>query len=110
MSYVHNYILTAGCGEPIKGLLSVCGAVGANLPAWWQSDKSLHNGKSSECEVAIFALNYVSSEKFLQAVIDAPWKNPEVVQVFMLDQDGELFKEVLCGGKQRLTLDGRRGL
>ena len=48
--------------------------------------------KQMECRVYLSAVNHGNTETILKAVDQAPWRDKEMVQVFVKEQEEELFR------------------
>jgi hypothetical protein len=99
MSRVTNVILTSHVGSqdrPDEEIASVNRFLrntegGGN--GEFKDVTSLAGGpKNMECRVYLSALNHASTEIIIKAVQQAPWRDREMVQVFVKEQEEELFK------------------
>jgi hypothetical protein len=54
--------------------------------------------KNPECEVWAGALNHAALPALLDRVFTAPWRNPEQVQVLLMDQPESYFRLYMCRG------------
>jgi hypothetical protein len=55
--------------------------------------------KFMECRVYVSAFNHTDLRTILSAVEQAPWVDKEMVQVFVKEQEDELFKIRYSGGQ-----------
>src|SRR6266699_4492646 len=55
---------------------------------------SEHGGgtKYMECRVYLSAFNHVNTETIFRAIDQAPWRDKEMVQVFVKEQEEDLFR------------------
>jgi hypothetical protein len=56
--------------------------------------------KNMECRVYVSAFNHADTEAIVRAVDQAPWQDKEMVQVFVKEQEQELFTLRYSGGSQ----------
>ena len=56
--------------------------------------------KHLECRVYLSAFNHADTETILKAVDQAPWREKEMVQVFVKEQEEELFRLRYSGGSK----------
>jgi len=54
--------------------------------------------KHMECRVYLSAFNHADTEVILRAVDQAPWRDKEMVQVFVKEQEEEVFLLRYSGG------------
>jgi hypothetical protein len=54
--------------------------------------------KYMECRVYLSAFNHANTETILRAIDQAPWRDKEMVQVFVKEQEEELFRLRYSGG------------
>lgn len=59
--------------------------------------------KHLECRVYISAFNHADLNVILQAIDQAPWSDKQMVQVFVKEQEEELFRIRYSGGLQQLA-------
>lgn len=59
-----------------------------------------HTGgpKNMECRVYLAAFNHADTQTILKAVDQAPWRDKEMVQVFVKEQEEDLFRLRYSGG------------
>jgi hypothetical protein len=107
MSQVTNVILTARVGRKDsdpeidsvnKFLRETEGGGGGKFV-----EASQHAGgpKYMECRVYLSAFNHADTEVLLRAVDQAPWRDKEMVQVFVKEQEREEFLLRFSGRTQR---------
>lgn len=99
MSRVTNAILTSHVGpqgRPDDEIASVNQFLRNNTDGGNGefSDVTDHAGgpKHMECRVYLSAFNHASTDVIIKAVEQAPWRDREMVQVFVKEQEEELFK------------------
>ena len=56
--------------------------------------------KYMECRVYLSAFNHADTETILQAIDQAPWRDKDMVQVFVKEQEEELFRLRYSGGSK----------
>jgi hypothetical protein len=56
--------------------------------------------KYMECRVYLSAFNHADTETILKAIDQAPWRDKEIVQVFVKEQEEELFRLRYSGGSK----------
>lgn len=56
--------------------------------------------KHMECRIYLAAFNHTDTETILKAVDQAPWRDKEMVQVFVKEQEEELFRLRYNGGSK----------
>jgi hypothetical protein len=56
--------------------------------------------KHMECRVYLSAFNHADTETILKAIDQAPWRDKEMVQVFVKEQEKELFRLRFRGGSK----------
>ena len=54
--------------------------------------------KHMECRVYLSAFNHAETEAILRAVDQAPWRDKEMVQVFVKEQEEDVFRLRYVGG------------
>lgn len=99
-------ILTAHVGLPHLGDQEI-DAVNASLrntidgPNGEFVEVSRHAGGTKHMEVRVYlaAFNHVNAEVILQAVHQVPWADIEMVQVFIKEQEDEVFELRYQAGK-----------
>lgn len=106
MSYVHNVILVSGCGEYVEQDNGPDRYPAVEfIDAWlaenhrggtlaYVGDRS-NGGKALECEVWVGGFNYLDVQGLIEVVRAAPWDNPDCVQLFVKEQEDDLFTERL---------------
>ena len=52
--------------------------------------------KCLEAELWVAAVNYLNTEEFIEGVRSAPWRVPDSVQLFIKEQDDEIFHQVVA--------------
>lgn len=100
MSYVTNVLLSFSVMEDADGRVAEVNdhlaehSRGQKLGDIWQSDPPVYGGhKCMERPLYGAAFNYVEVKRFIEAVRSASWKEPEYVQVFICDQEDDVFTE-----------------
>ena len=63
------------------------------------SDKA-GGAKQMECRVYLSAFNHADTEVILRAIDQAPWRDREMVQVFVKEQEEEVFRLRYGGGSK----------
>ena len=53
--------------------------------------------KHLECRVYLSAFNHADTDRIVEAVQQAPWRDREMVQLFVKEQEEELFALRYCG-------------
>jgi hypothetical protein len=105
MSRVTNVILTAHVGpknkpddeiEAVNRFLRETDGSGHGQFV----DVTPHGGgtKHMECRVYLSAFNHADTQVILRAIDQAPWRDKEMVQVFVKEQEEELFRLRYRGG------------
>jgi hypothetical protein len=56
--------------------------------------------KSMECRVYLSAFNHADTDTILRAIDQAPWRDKDMVQVFVKEQEKELFRLRYSGGSK----------
>jgi hypothetical protein len=107
MSRVTNVILTAHVGpqskpddeiEAVNGLLR--NADGGGYGEFIEVSEHAGGTKHMECRVYLSAFNHADTETILRAVDQAPWRDREMVQVFVKEQEEEVFRLRYSGGSK----------
>jgi len=92
MSRVTNVILTAHVGLQ-DGSDPEIASVNEFL-------READGGSYMECRVYLSACNHAKTETILRAIDQTPWRDKETVQVFVKEQEEELFRlRYSCGSK-----------
>jgi len=55
--------------------------------------------KYMECRVYLSAFNHADTNAILRAIDQAPWRDKEMVQVFVKEQEEEVFRLRYTGGR-----------
>jgi hypothetical protein len=101
MSRVTNAILAAHVGRrPDDEIASVNEFLRANEVGGGEFiDVSEYAGgyKHLECRVYLSAFNHADTNLIIDAVRQAPWRDVEMVQLFVKEQEDELFALRYCG-------------
>jgi hypothetical protein len=65
-------------------------------------DVTEHAGgtKHMECRVYLSAFNHADTEIILKAIDQAPWRDKEMVQVFVKEQEEDVFRLRYSGGSR----------
>lgn len=107
MSVVTNAILTARVGLPdgsdpeidsVNKFLQE--AYGGGYGKFIEVSSYAGGTKYMECRVYLSAFNHADTETILKAVDQAPWRDKEMVQVFVKEQEEELFRLRYNGGSK----------
>jgi hypothetical protein len=107
MSVVTNVILTAHVGlqddsdpeiDSINKFLQE--ADGGGYGKFIEVSDHAGGTKYMECRVYLSAFNHADTETILKAVDQAPWRDREMVQVFVKEQEEELFRLRYSGGSK----------
>jgi hypothetical protein len=56
--------------------------------------------KHMECRVYLSAFNHADTETILKAIDQAPWRDKDMVQVFVKEQEEDLFRLRYSGGSK----------
>jgi len=56
--------------------------------------------KYMECRVYLSAFNHADTDTILKAIDQAPWRDKDMVQVFIKEQEEELFRLRYSGGSK----------
>ena len=56
--------------------------------------------KYMECRVYLSAFNHADTETILKAIDQAPWRDKDMVQVFVKEQEEDLFRLRYSGGSK----------
>jgi len=107
MSVVTNVILTAHVG-PQGGSDSEIHSVnkflkearGGGFGTFTEVSDHAGGPKRMECRVYLSAFNHADTETILNAVDQAPWRDKRMVQVFIKEQEDELFRLRYSGGSK----------
>ncbi|MGB6691242.1 MAG: hypothetical protein WBE76_25695 [Terracidiphilus sp.] len=109
MSQVTNAILTAHVGKhPDDEIASVNEFLRLNEIGGGEfKDVTDHAGgyKHLECRVYLSAFNHADSKQIVKAIEKTPWRDRETVQLFVKEQEEELFSLRYSGSE---TNDGMR--
>jgi len=60
--------------------------------------------KHLECRVSLSAFNHADTNHIVEAVRQAPWRDRETVQLFIKEQDEELFTLRYCASPKSATV------
>ena len=107
MSRVTNVILTAHVGlqdgsdpeiDAVNTFLQKTNGCGQGKFV----DVTDHAGgaKHMECRVYLSAFNYADTDFILRAIDQAPWRDRDMVQVFVKEQEEEVFQLRYSQGKR----------
>jgi hypothetical protein len=66
--------------------------------------------KHMECRVYLSAFNHAKTEVILQAVDQAPWRDRDVIQLFLKEQEEDLFTLRYSGPRNVEDTSGRAAL
>jgi hypothetical protein len=107
MSVVTNAILTAHVGLPDSSDPEIDSvnrflqnADGGGYGKFIEVSGHAGGTKHMECRVYLSAFNHADTETILKAVDQAPWREKEMVQVFVKEQEEELFRLRYSGGSK----------
>ena len=107
MSRVTNVILTAHVGlldgsdpEIDSVNKSLRDANGSGYGEFVEVSEQAGGTKHMECRVYLSAFNHADTDTILQAIDRAPWRDKDVVQVFVKEQEEELFRLRYSGGSK----------
>jgi hypothetical protein len=106
MSRVTNVILTAHVGphdpdpeiDSINKFLREIDAGGHGQ--FVKVSEHAGGPKHMECRVYLSTFNHGDTETILRAVDQAPWRDKEMVQVFVKEQEEDLFRLRYSGGSK----------
>ena len=107
MSVVTNVILTAHVGpqdgsdpeiDTVNNFLQE--ANGGGYGKFIEVSNHAGGTKYMECRVYLSAFNHADTETILKAVDQAPWRDKEMVQVFVKEQEEDLFRLRYSGGSK----------
>lgn len=94
MSRVTNVILTTAAGDE---------QIGAFNAVWdWRGGPEFQHAQSNttagtknlECNVYLGAFNHLDLAAFIAAIRSIVWDYPEYVQLFVLEEEDERFREI----------------
>ena len=57
-------------------------------------DKYAGGDKAMQCSIFLASINYLDIEQFTVLFRSIPWENPEMVQLFLKDEDEKVFVEI----------------
>jgi len=106
MSRVTNVILTAHVGRQdgsdpeIDSVNKVLRETDDNYGQFVEVTEHAGGTKYMECRVYLSAFNHTDTETILKAVDQAPWRDKEMVQVFVKEQEGDVFRLWYSGGSR----------
>jgi len=107
MSRVTNVILTAHVGLPDGSDPEIASvnkflreADGGGYGEFVEVSEHAGGTKHMECRVYLSAFNHANTETILRAIDQAPWRDKEMVQVFVKEQEEELFRLRYNGGSK----------
>ncbi|MGA3093624.1 MAG: hypothetical protein ABSD75_34005 [Terriglobales bacterium] len=107
MSRVTNVILTADVGlqdgsdpeiDSVNEFLRE--ADGGGYGEFINVSAQAGGTKHMECRVYLSAFNHADTETILKAIDQAPWRDKDVVQVFVKEQEEEFFRLRYSGGSK----------
>lgn len=107
MSRVTNVILTAHVGlqdgsdpeiDSVNKFLRE--SDGGGYGEFVDASENAGGTKHMECRVYLSAFNHADTETILKAIDQAPWRDKEMVQVFVKEQEEELFRLRFSGGSK----------
>ena len=120
MSCVTSLMLSCGCGEddnrddPIERprlspalqvISDYCEATRALQCLPKEVDTVSGGYKWLQAIVYAWGANYLNTEAFLKVVRDAPWENPDHVQVFVKEEEEEVWRMLGMNEIRRMNLD-----
>jgi hypothetical protein len=111
MSRVTNVIITtcAGEDETAEALNRACVWNDA-IPFRHVPSSHVAGDKHLECNVFTGAFNHLDLLRLIQSVSSVRWNYPESVQLFVLEEESERFRELdLFPGGRACGADRRRG-
>src|SRR4051794_8528204 len=106
MSRVTNVILTAHVGMPyaadpeIDSVNKILRQKGDSYGQFVEVSEHAGGAKYMECRVYLAAFNHADTETILNAIDQAPWQDKDMVQVFVKEQEQELFRVRYSGGSK----------
>lgn len=95
MSYVTNVILCYSFLEDEEARLADVNAYFGERPIRFKELTDYAGSKNLERVVLVGAFNYLGVEPFVEHVRNVKWEEPQRVQLFICDQNEELFTERL---------------
>jgi hypothetical protein len=108
MSRVTNVILTAHAGpqdgsnpeiDSVNKFLREAGG-GGGYGEFVDVSEQAGGTKYMECRVYLSAFNRADTETILKAIDQASWRDKDMVQVFVKEQEEELFRLRYSGGSK----------
>jgi hypothetical protein len=98
MSRVTNVILTAHVGLPdgsdpeIDSVNKFLQEVDGNHGQFVEVSEHAGGTKHMECRVYLSAFNHVDTDTILRAIDEAPWRDKDMVQVLVKEQEEDTFR------------------
>ncbi len=92
MSEVTNVILTTAAGETIHALNAAWDFAGC--PMFSDVSYTSAGCKHLECNVYLGGFNHLDLERFIATVKGIAWDYPASVQLFVLEEHDERFREI----------------
>lgn len=105
MSRVTNVILIAhvglkdGSDLEIESVNKMLREADENYGQFVEVSEHAGGTKRMECRVYLSAFNKLDTETILRAIDQAPWRDKEMVQVFVKEQEEETFRLRYSGSK-----------
>jgi hypothetical protein len=106
MSRVTNVILTAhvglqdGSDPEIDSVNKFLREAGGGYGEFVDVSEQAGGTKCMESRVYLSAFNHADTETILKAIDQAPWRDKDMVQVFVKEQEEELFRLRYSGGSK----------
>ena len=106
MSRVTNVILTAhvglqdGSDPEINSVNKVLREAGSGSGEFVDVSEQAGGTKYMECRVYLSVSDHADTETILKAIDQAPWRDKDMVQVFVKEQEEELFRLRYSGGSK----------
>ncbi len=92
MSWVVNVILKTSIDEDITEFNKIFLDKYSDRAAMVQVDGICGGWKAMECDVYLGAFTCFSAEEILEGFLGIEWECPEFVQLFIQDQDEDIFE------------------
>jgi hypothetical protein len=106
MSRVTNVILTAHVGIPdggdpeIDSINKILRGKEDSYGQFVEVSEYAGGAKYMECRVYLSTFSHADTETILNAIDQAPWRDKDMVQVFVKEQEEELFRLRYSGGSK----------
>ena len=103
MSYVADVILTTflegeGIDEPCKGVVELNEWLDSeNYGILQRVDQYTGGRKAQQADIYLGAFNYLDIGAFVEKIKSIKWVDPEYVQLFLKDEDDDLFNIIIKG-------------